>query len=45
MDDIDLDQERRLLRLEGTVAWMKWVLTTLGAAIAMGAGAWLFSKL
>lgn len=45
MQDVDLDQERRLVRLEGTVAWMKWAwVTVVGAVVTSGVG-WLFSKL
>lgn len=49
MNGTDLDQERRITRLEGTVAWIKWVLITSGGALITGAitGAvtWLVSKL
>lgn len=45
MQGTDLDQERRLIKLESTVAWMRWAWMTLGGAVVASAVGWLFSKL
>jgi hypothetical protein len=41
----DLDQERRLIKVEGTVAWMRWCWMTLGSAAAVSGAGYLFSRL
>lgn len=45
MDGDNLDQERRLIRLESTVAWMRWLWVTLGGAALVSAVGYVFTKL